>query len=233
VTPVAPDTSVLVVDDHGLFGEAVSLALAADGRSVHRLCLETAGRTPARLLAAALRIGPDIALLDLDLGRYGDGQELIRPLTRSGVDVVVVTGHADEADWGGCLRHGARTVFSKHRPLAELIGLVRRLEAGEQVLDPAEYQRLTALWQDRLVEDDEHRRRLARLTPREREVLAELMAGRTIREIAGHDVVSEATVRTQVRTILHKLGVSTQIAAVGLAHRVAWHSPGEGRAVRA
>ena len=229
---MAPDTSVLVVDDHVLFSEAVSLALGVDGRSVHRLCLETTGRTPARLLAAALRIGPDIVLLDLDLGRYGDGQDLVRPLARAGVDVVVVTGHADEADWGGCLRHGARTVFSKHRPLAELIVLVRRLEAGEQVLDPGEYQRLTALWQDRLDEDDEHRRRLARLTPREREVLAELMAGRTIREIAGHDVVSEATVRTQVRTILHKLGVSTQIAAVGMAHRVAWHKPGAGRAVR-
>ena len=228
-----PDASVLVVDDHALFSEAVSLALTVDGRAVHRLSLETSGRTPARLLAAALQIGPDIVLLDLDLGRYGDGQDLVRPLTRAGVDVVVVTGHADEADWGGCLRHGARAVFSKHRPLAELIGLVRRLEAGEQVLDPGEYRRLTTLWQERLVEDEEHRRRLARLTPREREVLSELMAGRTIREIAGQDVVSEATVRTQVRTILHKLGVSTQIAAVGMAHRVSWRSPGVGRALRA
>ncbi|MGH3346320.1 MAG: response regulator transcription factor [Nocardioides sp.] len=227
-----PDASVLVVDDHALFSEAVALALATAGRSVHRLCLETAGRTPARLLAAALRIRPDIALLDLDLGRYGDGQDLIRPLTRSGVAVIVVTGHADEADWGGCLRHGARVVFSKHRPLSELIRLVRSLEADEQVLDPGEYQRLTSLWQERQVEDDEHRRRLARLTPREREVLGELMAGHTIREIAGQDVVSEATVRTQVRTILHKLGVSTQIAAVGLAHRVAWHAPPTGRAVK-
>lgn len=222
---MAPDTTVLVIDDHALFSEAVSLALAATGRSIHRLPLETAGRSPARLLAATLRIRPDITLLDLDLGRHGDGHELIRPLSRSGVDVVVVTGHADEADWGGCLRHGARAVVPKHRPLTELIDLVSRLEAGQPVLDPDEYIRLTALWQERLTEDDEHRRRLARLTPREREVLGELMGGRTIREIAGHDVVSEATVRTQVRTILHKLGVSTQIAAVGMAHRVSWRAP--------
>jgi two-component system nitrate/nitrite response regulator NarL len=220
-----PDSTVLVVDDHALFSEAVTLALAADGRAVHRLALEDTGGAPARVLSAALRLRPTIALLDLDLGRYGDGHALIRPLARAGAAVVVVTGLLDDADWGGCLRQGARAVVSKHRPLAELLSVVRKLEAGEAVLRASEYQRLTRLWQDRLVEDEEHRNRLARLSPREREVLGELMAGHTIREIAGHDVVSEATVRTQVRTILHKLGVSTQIAAVGMAHRVEWRSP--------
>ncbi len=219
---MAPDSSVLVVDDHALFSEAVGLALSVDGRRVHRLALEDTGGAPARVLSAALRLRPDIALLDLDLGRYGDGHALIRPLTRAGAAVVVVTGLLDDADWGGCLRQGARVVVSKHQPLAELLTVVRQLEAGGTVLRPAEYQRLTRLWQDRLVEDEEHRRRLALLSPRERAVLGELMAGHTIREIAGRDVVSEATVRTQVRTILHKLGVSTQIAAVGMAHRVAW-----------
>jgi two-component system nitrate/nitrite response regulator NarL len=222
---VAPDTTVLVVDDHTLFSEAVAAALAADGRTVHRLVLEDTGGVPARVLAAALRVRPAIALVDLDLGRYGDGHALIRPLARAGTAVVVVTELLDDADWGGCLRQGARVVVSKHRPLAGLVAVVDALEAGESVLQASEYQRLTRLWQDRLVEDEEHRRRLARLSPREREVLGELMAGRTIREIACRDVVSEATVRTQVRTILHKLGVSTQIAAVGLAHRVEWRSP--------
>jgi DNA-binding NarL/FixJ family response regulator len=230
---VAPESTVLVVDDHALFAEAVTLALSTNGRSVHRVRLDSAASSPSRLLASALRIQPHIALLDLDLGKYGDGHELIQPLTRAGVDVVVVTGHSDEADWGGCLRLGARAVVAKHLPLAELLSVVHRLEAGQPVLDPGEYQRLTSLWQDRLAEDDDHRRRLSRLTPREREVLGQLMAGRTIREIAADDVVSEATVRTQVRTILHKLGVSTQIAAVGMAHRVAWTAPQATRELRA
>ena len=229
---MAPESTVLVLDDHALFAEAVTLALSTSGRSVHRVRLDPAGSSPSRLLASALRIRPDIALLDLDLGEYGDGHELIQPLTRAGVDVIVVTGHTDEADWGGCLRLGARVVVAKHRALAELLAVVHRLEVGQPVLDPGEYHRLTSLWQDRLAEDDDHRRRLARLTPREREVLGDLMAGRTIREIAGNDVVSEATVRTQVRTILHKLGVSTQIAAVGMAHRLAWSAPGGSRAAR-
>ncbi len=230
---MAPESTVLVVDDHALFAEAVTLALSTNGRAVHRVRLDSTGSSPPRLLASALRIQPDIALLDLDLGKYGDGHELIQPLTRAGVDVVVVTGHSDEADWGGCLRLGARAVVAKHRPLAELLAVVHRLEAGQPVLEPGEYHRLTSLWHDRLAEDDDHRRRLARLTPREREVLGELMAGRTIREIAAECVVSEATVRTQVRTILHKLGVSTQIAAVGMAHRVAWTAPQTTRELRA
>jgi DNA-binding NarL/FixJ family response regulator len=60
---------------------------------------------------------------------------------------------------------------------------------------------------------------------REREVLAHLMKGRTVREIAVSGVVSEATVRTQVKAILAKLDVTSQIAAVGLAHQVGWRPP--------
>ena len=51
------------------------------------------------------------------------------------------------------------------------------------------------------------------------------MDGSTVREIATTSVVSEATVRTQVKSILGKLEVSSQLAAVGLAHHVGWHHP--------
>ena len=51
------------------------------------------------------------------------------------------------------------------------------------------------------------------------------MQGRTVREIANLSVVSEATVRTQVKSILAKLEVSSQLAAVGLAHSVGWRGP--------
>ena len=69
--------------------------------------------------------------------------------------------------------------------------------------------------------------RLDLLSTREREVLADLMAGRSVREIAERKVVSEATVRTQVKAVLAKLEVGSQLAAVGLAHRVDWRPPSE------
>jgi two-component system, NarL family, nitrate/nitrite response regulator NarL len=56
-------------------------------------------------------------------------------------------------------------------------------------------------------------------------VLGHLMRGQTVHEIATTSFVSEATVRTQVKAILAKLEVSSQIAAVGLAHQIGWHSP--------
>ena len=51
------------------------------------------------------------------------------------------------------------------------------------------------------------------------------MSGRVVRDIAHLGVVSEATVRTQVKSILAKLEVSSQLAAVGLASKVGWRSP--------
>ena len=71
-------------------------------------------------------------------------------------------------------------------------------------------------------EEDELRARLQQLTSRENEILGLLMEGNTVSEIARLNVVSEATVRTQVRSILTKLEVSSQLAAVGVAHRAGW-----------
>ena len=60
---------------------------------------------------------------------------------------------------------------------------------------------------------------------RETEVLGHLMKGRAVRQIAERGAVSEATVRTQVKSILAKLEVTSQLAAVGVAHRVGWRPP--------
>jgi DNA-binding NarL/FixJ family response regulator len=61
-----------------------------------------------------------------------------------------------------------------------------------------------------------------RLTPRERQVLVALMSGSTAQEISKASYVSVPTVRSQIRSILSKLGVSSQLAAVVLAYRSGW-----------
>ena len=53
-------------------------------------------------------------------------------------------------------------------------------------------------------------------------MLGALIEGRTVRAIATDSVVSEATVRTQVKSILGKLEVSSQLAAVGMANQIGW-----------
>jgi len=63
---------------------------------------------------------------------------------------------------------------------------------------------------------------LMQLTPKERQVLLALMRGATAREISKECYVSLPTVRSQIRGILSKLGVSSQLAAVAVAYRSAW-----------
>ena len=100
--------------------------------------------------------------------------------------------------------------------------MLRRIDSGLPVLAPGERDELLQLWQERRAAHQHIRVRLDQLTVREAEVLGNLTLGRTVREIAARSFVSEATVRTQVKSILAKLGVSSQLAAVGLAHQVEW-----------
>jgi len=216
---------VVIVEDHVLFAESLELAVSMEGYDVRRIPMPSEPVSTATMVSVVLRSKPKVVLLDLDLGRYGDGVRLIEPLAKAGVDVVVVTGAIEEARWGQALRNGARTVLSKSRPLGEILGTVRRLYQGACVLAVSDRERLIRVWFERQHEVSELSRRIELLTKRESQVLGHLMLGRTVHEIAVIGVVSEATVRTQVKSILAKLQVTSQIAAVGLAHRLGWRSP--------
>lgn len=216
---------VLIIEDHTLFAESLEVALSLEGYDVRRLPLPEEGGSLATLRSTALRINPRIVLLDLDLGRFGDGSALVAPLSRAGANVVVVTSSTDQARWGGCVRSGARKVLSKSGPLQETLATVRRLHQGLPVMTSDELERLLDAWRNERMATDVMRRRLELLTPRERQVLGALIEGHNVRDIARRSVVSEATVRTQVKSILGKLEVSSQLAAVGLAHHVGWHHP--------
>src|SRR5205814_8599783 len=68
---------------------------------------------------------------------------------------------------------------------------------------------------------------LGSLSRREGEVLRALMDGKSADETAAEQFVSITTVRTHIRSILRKLGVRSQLAAVALAHRARWSVPAE------
>jgi two-component system nitrate/nitrite response regulator NarL len=220
--PRAPElTSVAVVEDHVLFAEALDVTLTLEGYEVTRLPVgDQIG--PSQLLAALLRLRPDIAMLDLDLGAGGDGARLVRPLTQAGIAATVVTGSLDGARWGECLSEGARAVLSKSAPLDQILAAISRVAEGRPVHSVEERQRLVNQFRMEGETAKSLRRKLDLLTSRESEVLAHLMRGRPVRDIAQASFVSEATVRTQVKSILAKLEVTSQLAAVGAAHQVGW-----------
>lgn len=216
------DHRVLIIDDHLLFAESLELALSLEGYDVRRLDLPGEGGSMATLRSLALRANPRTVLLDLDLGRFGDGMNLIAPLARARVNVVVLTASEDLGRWGGCMRLGARRVLPKSGALQQALSTVRRLHQGLPVTSSAELETLLDAWARQRRAHDDLRRRLDMLTPRERQVLGALIEGRTVRAISEQSVVSEATVRTQVKSILSKLEVSSQLAAVGMANQVGW-----------
>ena len=221
------DLRIVIIEDHVLFAESLELALTVEGYDVRRVHVPTRDQSPGALLNTVVRQRPRVVLLDLDLGLFGDGERLIAPFARAGINVVVVTASVDRARWGEAVRYGARKVLSKSQPLNDILATVRRINQGLQVMPREEREELLRAWSEERSQHVEMHARLDQLTTREREVLAHLMKGRTVREIAAIGVVSEATVRTQVKSILAKLQVTSQIAAVGAAHHVGWraHQP--------
>jgi DNA-binding NarL/FixJ family response regulator len=225
MTSLEPSRIVLV-EDHSLFAESLEMALHLEGFEASRLVLDPE-MCGARLLAGILRMRPRTVLLDLDLGAHGNGLALVGPLAAARISVIVVTSTTDRARWGECLAHGARRVVAKHAPLSEIIVTVRRLANGLPMMPPAERQELIECWRQRVAAEQDILARLRRLTLREAEVLGLLMSGKQVGEIARQRFVSESTVRTQVKAILAKLQVGSQLTAVGLAHRASWLPPSE------
>jgi len=219
-----PAARLAVVEEHTVFADALEIAFADDGYDVVRPEVAK-GRPPYdAFVAGLLHASPRVVVMDLDQDG-GPAAQLVAPLASAGVHVVVLTASHDLAWWGECLHHGAATVVATTEPLSQLLASVRRTLQGRVTLTPGKRQHLLRLHVARDHLDHAGRERLARLTDREQAVLAHLMLGHHVVEIAQSRVVSESTVRSQVRSVLAKLEVSSQLAAVALAHQVGWRPP--------
>ena len=217
-------TRITIVEDHDLFAEALDLAITLQGHAVTRVSARDLPPSADTFVRAVLRHRPQIVLLDLDLGGL-DGRELVEPLSRADIIVVVLSATEDRARLGECLALGARAVMSKVVGLNAVTGAIRRVACGQPAMGREEREELLACFHREHVRSSRTRAALATLSPREGEVLAALMQGTTVSDIARTSYVSEATVRTQVKSIRAKLGVSSQLAAVGAARRVRWEPP--------
>lgn len=215
-------TPILIVDDHELVGSALALNLRAEGEQAEF----TPVRTVSGVLEHARRLGPGLIVLDLDLGRDAegnriDGVRLVAPLIELGWRVVVLSGSSDAGRVGAALDAGGFVFVPKNAPFPALLHAIREARAGRSAMPPGRREQFIALHRRR---DDERRElhgKLARLTQREREVLALLAGGKRAQAVADHFVVSLATVRTQIRAVLTKLEVGSQLEAVALYRKAA------------
>lgn len=211
--------SVLIVDDHDLVGTSLAVALTAEGFQARR----AAAVDRAGVLEEADTLPPGLALLDLDLGRdregrRRDGVELVVPLTERGWCCMVLSA-ADRSRVGAALAAGAIAAVPKRAPWPVLLANVRAALHGRSVMSAETRQELIDSFRARDAERRDIAEKLSRLTQREREVLAELARGHRAQAVAEQYVVSLATVRTQIRSVLSKLEVGSQLEAVALYRR--------------
>jgi two-component system, NarL family, nitrate/nitrite response regulator NarL len=215
-------TRVALVDRHDLFSDCLRAVLETRGFAYHRVPIPAGTDQDDLVRSRLLEVRPDVALVNANLGVARRVGALIGEVSRGGVAVVVLVDVDDEVRWGQYLAAGARAVAPMSGSLASVISAVRRLGRGEPVLDRAERERLIALGRRRNAEVRAAAGRIERLSAQEGAVLRELMAGHAVPEIATAHRVAVATVRTQVKGVLAKLEVSSQLSAVAVAHVVGW-----------
>lgn len=208
---------ILLVDDDQLVREALLLTLKGHGIDAHAV---TAFDVDT-VLAAVDEHRPAVVLLDYHLEETNSAP-LIRPILASGPAVLMLTGESSAEVLGSCLELGAVGTILKRQPLDELVRAIELAVEGLAPQRPQERDDLIAASRSRRAEQEALLAPFQALSARERSVLTGLMDGLSAEEIASRDYVSLATVRTQIRAVLTKLDVTSQLAAVACARRAGW-----------
>jgi DNA-binding NarL/FixJ family response regulator len=143
------------------------------------------------------------------------------------VKVIVLTTYDLDEYVYEALRAGACGFLLKHAPPEELLLGVRAAADGGALLSPAVTSRLLAEFAARRPAPAREPAELARLTPREREVLDLVIRGRSNDEIARYLVVSRSTVKTHVTHVLDKLGLRDRVHAVVYGYEHGLIEPGQ------
>ncbi|MFF8772944.1 response regulator [Kitasatospora sp. NPDC015120] len=207
---------VLIADDEALLRMAFGTVLEAqpDMAPVG----EAADGAEAVRLARDLR--PDVVLMDVRMPGT-DGIEATRQVVRSSPQsrvLILTTFDLDEYAFAG-LNAGASGFLLKNTRPEELLAAIRSVAAGDAVVSPRVTRLLLENFRPHLPGGGSGRdARLDRLTPREREVLVQVGRGLSNTEIAAALHLAEATVKSHLGRILHKLGLRDRIQAVVFAY---------------
>jgi len=207
---------VLVVDDHALIREGLVYML-----SVYEdiIVVDSCG-TAEEAQRLSLQIKPDMIIMDIKLNRC-DGIEAAKQILKDlpETKIMFLTIFEDTEFVKQALETGAAGYILQHVSRDKLIDLIRRVHCGERIIDPAvfkqivdDYIKLTnpsnihEVIEITTVQD-------IYLTPREQEILYQLIKGMTNKEISAETHLAIDTVKTHLRNIFRKLGVKNRSQA--------------------
>lgn len=206
---------ILLVDDHEIVIDGLRAVLEAhDDIEV----VADAGSV-ADAVSRAVTFEPDVVLLDVSLPD-GRGPEACREIRRRLPDtqVLMLTSFEDDGALFESIMAGAAGFLLKQVRSPELLDAIRRVGAGESILDPAVTARVLERVRNPDAQDDP---RLARLTPTEVRIVGLIAEGGTNREIGEDLGLAEKTVKNYVSSILSKMQVArrAEAAAYFVEHR--------------
>jgi DNA-binding NarL/FixJ family response regulator len=208
---------LLIVDDQELVRTGFRLFLETHDD------LEVVGEAGdgAEAIERARQLRPDVILMDIRMPRM-DGVDATARLTSAGIEppprvLVLTTFDLDEYVFGA-LRAGAAGFLLKDAPRERLVEAIRVVHGGDALLSPSITRRLIEDFAARTDPLEPPPALLESLTPREREVLVLVARGSSNGEIAERLVVTEATVKSHVGSVLLKLGLRDRVQAVVFAY---------------
>jgi two-component system, NarL family, response regulator DevR len=205
--------TVFLLDDHEVVREGVRQLLEASGE------IEVVGEagTVADAIARIPAVRPAVCVLDVQLPD-GTGIEVCRDIRSNHPEIgcLMLTSFSDDEALFQSVIAGAAGYVLKQIRGNDLVGAVKRVAAGDSLIDPALTGRLLErLRNPKPVEDP----RLASLTPLERTILEHIAEGMTNRQIANQVNLAEKTIKNYISSILMKLGMSRRTEAAVFAVR--------------
>ncbi|MDT7555367.1 MAG: two-component system, NarL family, response regulator DevR, partial [Pseudonocardiales bacterium] len=196
---MSDSVTVFLVDDHEVVRQGLRSLLEADG-------LEVVGEaaTAAQAVARIAATRPQVAVLDVQLPD-GTGVDVCREIRSMLPDTacIMLTSFDDDDALFAAIMAGAAGYLLKQIRGLQLVDAVRRVAAGESLLDP----KVTARVLERVRSGPKQDPRLAALTDQERRILDLIAEGLTNRQIGTRLGLAEKTVKNYVSSMLSKIGV--------------------------
>jgi two-component system response regulator DevR len=205
---------VFLLDDHEIVRRGLRDLFEAEDDFV--VVGESGSAAEAKSRIPALR--PDVAVLD---GRLPDGSGIdvcrsVRSIDPM-IQALILTSYDDDEALFAAIMAGAAGYLLKQIGGTDLVDAVRRVAAGQSLLDPAVTRRVLERLRTGSTSDPDE---LAELTVQERKILALIAEGLTNRQIAERIFLAEKTVKNYVSSILMKLGLERRTQAAVLAAKL-------------